>query len=90
MDHWPGHHHGRRRRTTQPELRFLGNIGLALFTLVVVLILSKIAVLSASRYCSVLPSGTLVAIALGNVDFTPISEASIFAFRSLSQWYAAL
>ena len=63
-----------------PNFASLGNIGLALFTLVVVLILSKIAVLSRLAVLLGLAVGTLVAIALGNVDFTPISEASIFAF----------
>ncbi|MFT3797815.1 nucleobase:cation symporter-2 family protein [Microbacterium sp.] len=63
-----------------PNFASLENIGLALFTLLVVLILSKIPTLSRLAVLLGLAVGTIVALLLGKVDVTTVGAAAPFAF----------
>ncbi|MFT4260273.1 nucleobase:cation symporter-2 family protein [Microbacterium sp.] len=63
-----------------PNFAALDNIGLALFTLLVVLVLSKIPMLSRLAVLLGLAIGTIVALIIGKVDVSPVGEAAVFAF----------
>ena len=65
-----------------PDFGSMTNIGLAGFTLLVVLLLSKVGNAAISRLSILLAMviGTVVAWALGLVDFSGITTGSIFAF----------
>ncbi|WP_309081836.1 nucleobase:cation symporter-2 family protein [Zhihengliuella sp.] len=64
-----------------PEYGSLANIGLAAFTLVVVLVLSKVGNAAISRLSILLAIviGTLVAWALGMADFSNVGNGAFFA-----------
>ena len=59
----------------------VGNIGLAGFTLVVVLVLSKIPVPAISRLSVLLAIvvGTILAVILGKADFSQVGDGKVFA-----------
>ena len=65
-----------------PDFGSMTNIGLAGFTLLVVLLLSKVGNAAISRLSILLAMviGTVVAWALGLVDFSGITTGSVFAF----------
>ena len=65
-----------------PDFGSMTNIGLAGFTLLIVLLLSKVGNAAISRLSILLAMviGTVVAWALGLVDFSGITTGSIFAF----------
>ncbi len=63
-----------------PDFASLENIGLALFTFLVVIVLSKIQVLSRLAVLLGLAIGTIVALILGKVDVSTVGAAAPFAF----------
>ncbi|MFP5072653.1 nucleobase:cation symporter-2 family protein [Pseudonocardia nantongensis] len=67
--------------TTAPDFGSVANIGLAALTLFLVLVLSKVTITAISRL-SILISivlGTVIAGALGKVDFSEVGDGAIFA-----------
>ncbi|HMR48114.1 MAG TPA: nucleobase:cation symporter-2 family protein [Arachnia sp.] len=62
-----------------PDFASLGNISLALFTFAVVIVLSKIKVLSRLAVLLGLAIGTVFALLIGKADPSVVAEASLFA-----------
>ncbi|MFT3875947.1 MAG: nucleobase:cation symporter-2 family protein [Propioniciclava sp.] len=63
-----------------PSFASLSNIGLALFTFAVVIVLSKIQTLSRLAVLLGLAVGTIVALILGMADASVVTQSSVFAF----------
>ncbi len=62
--------------TTNPDFASLSNIGLAMFTFLVVIVLSKITVLSRMAVLLGLAIGTVVAAVFGKVSFAALGTAA--------------
>ena len=66
--------------TENPNFASLDNVGLALFTFAVVIVLSKIKLLSRLAVLLGLAVGTIAALILGKVDLSVVGSAAPFAF----------
>lgn len=67
------------QRVANPNFASLASVGLAMFTFAVVIVLSKIEVLSRMAVLLGLFIGTVVALLTGQASLAPVASASLFA-----------
>ncbi|AYG02448.1 nucleobase:cation symporter-2 family protein [Gryllotalpicola protaetiae] len=68
------------KTVANPEYATAGNVGLGMLTLAIVLVLSKIPILSRFSVLLGLAIGTIIALFTGQTNFSAVGQSAVFAF----------